>query len=88
MTALTIDLHAAQQAFLDSPAIYRGFVGGRGAGKSFVGALDLLMRAKPGRLYGVYAPTYPMLKDSSWRSFLSCGRRLHFLRETNKSELR
>lgn len=88
MTALAIDLHEAQQAFLDSPAVYRGFVGGRGAGKSFVGALDLLLRAKPQRLYGVYAPTYPMLRDSSWRSLLACGRRLKFLREINRSELR
>jgi len=88
MPALRIELHQAQQDFLDSPAIYRGFVGGRGAGKSFVGALDLLLRAKPDRLYGVYAPTYPMLRDSSWRSFLACGRRMHFLREINKSELR
>lgn len=85
---LAIDLHAAQQAFLDSSAFYRGFVGGRGAGKSYVGALDLLLRAKPDRLYGVYAPTYPMLRDSSWRSFLACGRRLRFLREINRSELR
>ena len=55
--------------FLNSTSIFRGFTGGRGAGKSFVGAYDLLRRAIPGRLYMVVAPTYPMLNDSSFRSF-------------------
>ena len=63
-------------------------VGGRGSGKSFVGSLDLLLRAKPGRLYGVYAPTYPMLRDSSWRALLDVGERLRFVRQVNRSEMR
>lgn len=84
----TIRLHQAQQDFLDSAALYRGFVGGRGCGKSFIGALDLIMRAQPGRLYGVYAPTYPMLRDSSWRSFMDQGRRLRYVKAINKSEMR
>jgi len=49
-------------------------VGGRGVGKSWVGAYDLFRRSKPDRLYLVAAPTYPMLMDSSFRSFLSVGR--------------
>jgi predicted phage terminase large subunit-like protein len=85
---LRVDLHAAQQAFLDSDALYRGFVGGRGAGKSYIGALDLHLRAQDDRLYGVYAPTYPMLRDSSWRSFLDIGRQLRFIRNINRTEMR
>ena len=50
---LTLDLHAAQQDFLDSDALYRGFVGGRGADKSWIGACDLLLRAQDDRLYGL-----------------------------------
>ena len=88
MAKLTLDLHEAQAAFLDSEALYRGFVGGRGAGKSFIGALDLLMRAEDDRLYGVYAPTYPMLRDSSWRALLEMGRRLKFIRNINRTEMR
>lgn len=88
MAKLILDLHDAQQVFLDSGALYRGFVGGRGAGKSFIGALDLLMRAQDDRLYGVYAPTYPMLRDSSWRTFLDLGRRLRFVKNVNHSEMR
>jgi len=85
---LKIDLHQAQQDFLDSDVLYRAFSGGRGVGKSFIGALDLLMRAQDDRLYGVYAPTYPMLRDSSWRSFKELGRRLRFIQKINQSEMR
>lgn len=88
MTQLTLDLHAAQQDFLDSEAVYRGFVGGRGAGKSYIGALDLLLRTQDDRLYGVYAPTYGMLKDSSWRSLLMLGRQLRFVKAINLSDMR
>lgn len=85
---LTLDLHEAQQDFLDSEALYRGFVGGRGAGKSWIGACDLLLRAQDDRLYGVYAPTYPMLQDSSWRSFLDLGARFRFIKRINRAEMR
>ncbi len=84
----TINLHPTQAAFLRSDALYRGFVGGRGAGKSWVGSYDLIRRAKPGRLYGAYAPTYPMLRDASYRTFTNLARELHFLRDLNRSELR
>ncbi len=88
---LVIDLHPVQRAFLDSHALYRGFVGGRGSGKTWIGALDLLMRAMAGpapRLYAVYAPTYPMLHDSSWRALLDAGQRLRCIRAINRSEMR
>ena len=80
-------LHPTQAAFRRSDALYRGFVGGRGAGKSFIGAYDLMRRAKPGRLYGAYSPTYPMLRDASLRSFLAVGEQLHFIKEFAKSDL-
>lgn len=85
---MTFRLHPAQKAFRDSGAILRGFVGGRGAGKSFIGAYDLLRRAKPDRLYGAYAPTYKMLQDAAMRSFLEIGERLQFIREVNKADMR
>ena len=87
---LTIDVHEAQQQFLNSSALYRGFVGGRGTGKSYIGALDILLRAmsKGKRLYAVYAPTYPMLHDSSWRSLLDVGERLRCISQINRSDMR
>ena len=74
-----IELHPAQMKFHLSKALYRGFVGGRGAGKSWIGAFDLIARAKAGRTYLVASPTYPMLNDSSLRSFLYVARMLGVL---------
>lgn len=72
----TIRLHRAQAGFRCSLALYRGFVGGRGSGKSWVGAYDLIRRAKPGCLYLVGAPTYGMLADSTFRTFMDLAREL------------
>lgn len=44
-------------------------MGGVGAGKSHIGAYDLLRRVLPGRLYMTLAPTYPMLRDATFRTF-------------------
>jgi phage terminase large subunit len=83
----TMRLHPAQAAFRASSKIYRGFVGGIGSGKSFAGAYDLIRRAKRNRLYMVVAPTYPMMRDASLRSFLSIARELEFLKGFNKAEM-
>ena len=82
----TIRLHRLQQAFRQSDSLFRGFVGGRGAGKSWVGAYDLLRRAKPGRLYLVGAPTFPMLRDATWRSLVALAAQLRCLQKLNNSE--
>jgi len=88
MQTVKIQLHPTQKAFRDSRAVYRGFVGGRGTGKSFVGAYDLIRRAQPGRLYGAYAPTYPMLRDAALRAFMEIGEQLHFIKDMNKGDMR
>lgn len=85
---LTVPLHRTQHEFCHSDALYRAFCGGRGVGKSFIGAYDLMRRAKPRRLYGIYAPTYAMLKDTALRSLLAIGERLHFIRDVNKADMR
>lgn len=77
-----------QADFLDSEAGFRGFVGGRGCGKTWIGAYDLLKRAQPGGLYMAVAPTYTMLKDACWRTFLELGRELRFIANVNRSDLR
>ena len=74
-----VKLHAAQAAFRHSKALWRGFIGGRGSGKTWVGALDLICRARPGRTYLACGPTYAMLSDSSLRSFLTLARDLDLL---------
>jgi predicted phage terminase large subunit-like protein len=71
-----VRLHPAQQAFIKSDALFRAFCGGIGSGKSWAGAYDLLRRAKPGRLYLVVAPTYAMLSDATFRSFVGLAESL------------
>lgn len=64
-----VELHPAQAEFCDSPAIYRGFVGGRGSGKSWAGAFDLLCRARDQRTYLVASPTGVLLGDTTFPTF-------------------
>lgn len=78
-----IRLHPAQLRFHRSEALYRGFTGGRGAGKSWIGAFDLIARSRPGRLYLVAAPTYTTLADVSYRAFISIARDLGVLDESS-----
>lgn len=72
----TVRLHCAQYDFCHSQSLFRGFVGGRGCGKSHCGAYDLLRRARAGRLYLVCSPTYTILQDTTLRTFLALGREL------------
>jgi predicted phage terminase large subunit-like protein len=55
--------------------LYRGFVGGRGVGKTWIGAYDLLRRCQPARTYLVVSPTYVLLEDTSLATFLELARR-------------
>ena len=71
-----IPLHPAQHAFLHGTALFRAFCGGIGSGKTWAGAYDLIRRAKAGRLYLVVAPTYAMLSDATFRSFLALAEEL------------
>lgn len=72
----TVKVYGKQQQFLQSKALLRAFVGGIGSGKSYVGALDVIRRAKPERLYLVTAPTYPMLSDATFRSLTGLAQQL------------
>jgi predicted phage terminase large subunit-like protein len=65
-----------QNEFIKGEALFRAFVGGIGSGKSWAGSYDLIRRARPGRLYLVCAPTYGMLADATFRSFLGLAEEL------------
>lgn len=67
---LRVSLYPQQRDFILSPKHIRGFTGGRGSGKSKVGAIDLLLKSKPGGLYLVVAPSYSMMEDTTFRSFV------------------
>jgi PBSX family phage terminase large subunit len=81
----TVKLHRIQHEFHHSQALYRGFVGGIGSGKSYVGAYDLLRRAMSedgrGRLYMVISPTYTVLQDATMRTIYQIADELEITKE-------
>src|SRR5580765_3570573 len=79
-------LSGPQRAFLTSPAKFRLFVGGVGSGKSRAGCLECL-RQPAGSTGMVLAPTYPMLRDATLRTFLELCQRGGVLRSFNRSEM-
>lgn len=82
-----ICLYRQQNDFWSSKARFRAFCGGRGAGKSLVGAFDMWTRAyEPegrGRLYLIGAPTYGGLFDYTIRSFREVGKQIGVWNEDN-----
>lgn len=85
---MDLDLHPtseAQHAFWASGATYRAFVGGIGSGKTWAGAAQILLEP-PGSVGMVVAPTYPMLRDASQRTFFELAGEL--VAEHNKAEQR
>lgn len=81
--------YAIQEKFHKSLKKFRGFIGGLGSGKTLCGACESLQVALdfPGSLGIILAPTYPMLRDSTIKTFLEvCPPDL--IREYNRSEQR
>jgi hypothetical protein len=64
-------LHPRQHDFVFSRARFSFYVGGVGAGKTYAGALRAIVWAMehPGSLGLIGAPTYPMLRDATQRTF-------------------
>lgn len=69
-------LHPTQKAFVDCEAPYKGFVAGRGSGKSLCGAYDFLVHMPPHTTGLVISATYRMLSDSTQRSFVEVATKL------------
>jgi PBSX family phage terminase large subunit len=65
----------AQDNFIRCPDRFTAFIGGIGSGKSWAGAVKALIRSAAEPSVGlVIAPTYPMLRDATWRSYQEiCG---------------
>jgi PBSX family phage terminase large subunit len=63
---MPISFSASQNVFLNGlNTKYRGYVGGFGSGKTFVGCCDLLIFAlrHPKTVQGYFGPTYPAIRD-------------------------
>lgn len=74
--AVKIKVYRAQLDFVNERgALFLGFVGGRGSGKSTALAMRLYKWAllEPGP-YGMYAPTFPLLSDTIQRVFLTLAK--------------
>ena len=67
----TIELYDQQFEFVASKSRRAAFVGGLGSGKTYAGCLRALSIAGQSKSLGVIvAPTYPMLRDATLRTFL------------------
>lgn len=65
-----IAISPAQAAFRKSRAWLRGFVGGRGAGKTKVGCLDIAARAGPGEPWMCVSPDNSMVRETTLPTFI------------------
>src|SRR5687768_5545048 len=67
---MRIKLSSTQEAFCFDEHRYSLFLGGVGAGKSHAGAVKAMLQVfpNPPSLGMVVAPTYPMLRDATWRT--------------------
>lgn len=73
---VSVVLHPIQKRFFECPLIYVAYTGGIGSGKSYVGSFDALAHAEPGNLIAVCAPTYRMLADATFRSFVEVATKM------------
>jgi len=64
-----------QMEVIRSQEFITGFVGGRGSGKSVVGCLKLMHEMRDGEECMAVSPTYGMLEESTFPTFLDLARR-------------
>lgn len=85
---MTVALFPRQMRFVQDERRFPGYVGGIGSGKSFAGGAKALARFdKPG-LGGVFAPSYPMLRDATQRTLFMLLDDLRIPYEHHKGENR
>jgi PBSX family phage terminase large subunit len=80
-----IRLYPRQYEFFTCPDPVVAFIGGIRSGKTYSGCLWMLSQTvQPGTLGLVVAPTYPMLRDVTWRTMQEIGGDIFTV---NKSEM-
>ena len=67
-------LSPKQREICEATAPIRGFVGGRGSGKTVVGAFTILEQARNGEDCMCVSPNYPMLAETTWPTFRDLSR--------------
>lgn len=76
-----------QREFRDSPAWVRGFVAGRGSGKTLIGARDVLLRAEAGEPWMSVSPSYGVIHETTMPTLVQEARRLGVFVRSVKSPL-
>ena len=83
-------LSAPQNLFLNNlNTKFRGYVGGFGSGKTFVGCLDLLLflSSHPKTVQGYFGPSYPAIRDIFYPTLSEAAEMMGFrcdIKEANK----
>jgi len=80
-----LDLYDTQAEFVFDAHRLSAFVAGRGAGKTYCGAIKALSHARRPGLGLIIAPTYTMLRDVDWRAALELWR--PWIADTNSSAM-
>ena len=75
-----------QLEFWHSPAKYRAFIGGIGSGKTYAGAVEAL-RQPAGSVGMILAPTYPMLRDATFKTVVNICDDANIIKDLNKSSM-
>lgn len=70
MSIRAMPISKAQKEFRDLDCWLRGYVGGRGAGKTRIGAVDVQRRAKPGDSWMIVSPDNNMIRETTLPTFL------------------
>lgn len=84
---MKIELYGEQWRFVNCTDRFSLFVGGIGSGKSYAGAVKALLAGGKAKTMGlVVAPTYPMLRDATLRTFQAVAG--NALVDFHKSEMR
>ena len=74
--ALAVPIWAKQHKFRQSNAWMRGFVGGRGSGKTRIGALDVCLRARANEPWMGVSPSNVVISETTWPTFKEVAEQL------------
>ena len=69
-------LHPKQRELLASDAWVRGYVGGRGSGKTYGAVLDILLNSKDKDSWMVVSPSYVVSEETTWPTLTDAARDL------------
>jgi len=80
MSIIDLDVNQPQGELLTLDRPFRGYVGGFGSGKTYVGCIGLCAAAHktPGIPQGYFAPTYPQIRDIFFPTIEEVGERMGF----------